>query len=61
MAPLTLLASLGTVALLSAAPEGAPPVRTAKIRILSTMLADWGIGEWGFSALVDRRRPLPLP
>jgi len=53
MSPFALLASLGTAALLAAAPEGAAPVRTAKITILSTMLADRGIGEWGFSALVD--------
>jgi 7,8-dihydropterin-6-yl-methyl-4-(beta-D-ribofuranosyl)aminobenzene 5'-phosphate synthase len=35
---------------------GPPPreaVRTAKVTILSTMLADKGIGEWGFSALVE--------
>ena len=29
------------------------PVRHAKITILSTMLADEGVGEWGFSALVE--------
>ena len=28
-------------------------VRTLKVTILSTMLADKGIGEWGFSALVE--------
>jgi hypothetical protein len=28
-------------------------VKTLKITILSTMLADDGIGEWGFSALVE--------
>src|ERR1700733_13288877 len=28
-------------------------VRTLKITILSTMLADKGIGEWGFAALVE--------
>ena len=50
MPPFALLASL---ALLFAAPQGAPPVRTAKITILSTMLADRGIGEWGFAALVE--------
>jgi 7,8-dihydropterin-6-yl-methyl-4-(beta-D-ribofuranosyl)aminobenzene 5'-phosphate synthase len=53
MSTLALLASIGTAALLTGAPEGAPPVRTAKITILSTMLADRGIGEWGFSALVE--------
>jgi 7,8-dihydropterin-6-yl-methyl-4-(beta-D-ribofuranosyl)aminobenzene 5'-phosphate synthase len=30
-----------------------PAVRTLKITILSTMLADEGIGEWGFAALVE--------
>src|SRR5277367_3737564 len=28
-------------------------VHTLKVTILSTMLADEGIGEWGFSALVE--------
>ena len=28
-------------------------VKTLKITVLSTMLADEGIGEWGFAALVD--------
>jgi 7,8-dihydropterin-6-yl-methyl-4-(beta-D-ribofuranosyl)aminobenzene 5'-phosphate synthase len=30
-----------------------PEVRTLKITLLSTMLADDGIGEWGFAALVE--------
>jgi 7,8-dihydropterin-6-yl-methyl-4-(beta-D-ribofuranosyl)aminobenzene 5'-phosphate synthase len=30
-----------------------PPVRSLHITILSTMLADEGIGEWGFAALVE--------
>jgi 7,8-dihydropterin-6-yl-methyl-4-(beta-D-ribofuranosyl)aminobenzene 5'-phosphate synthase len=30
-----------------------PELKTLKITILSTMLADDGLGEWGFSALVD--------
>ena len=35
-------------------PEGpTPSVRSLKITILSTMLADEGIGEWGFAALVE--------
>ena len=50
---LPLLAFLGTTAVLGAGPAGPTPVRTAKITILSTMLADWGVGEWGFSALVE--------
>jgi 7,8-dihydropterin-6-yl-methyl-4-(beta-D-ribofuranosyl)aminobenzene 5'-phosphate synthase len=37
--------------LLAAAPE--PPVRSLHVTILSTMLADEGIGEWGFAALVE--------
>jgi 7,8-dihydropterin-6-yl-methyl-4-(beta-D-ribofuranosyl)aminobenzene 5'-phosphate synthase len=35
------------------APATAPELRTLKITILSTMLADDGIGEWGFAALVE--------
>jgi 7,8-dihydropterin-6-yl-methyl-4-(beta-D-ribofuranosyl)aminobenzene 5'-phosphate synthase len=39
----------------AAAPSGdtRPEVRSLKITILSTMLADEGIGEWGFAALVE--------
>ncbi|MEQ1352404.1 MAG: MBL fold metallo-hydrolase [Candidatus Acidiferrum sp.] len=39
----------------SAEVQTAPPaqVRALKVTILSTMLADKGIGEWGFSALVE--------
>jgi 7,8-dihydropterin-6-yl-methyl-4-(beta-D-ribofuranosyl)aminobenzene 5'-phosphate synthase len=44
----------------SAASTPAPPaptahavVHAAKVTLLSTMLADKGIGEWGFSALVE--------
>jgi 7,8-dihydropterin-6-yl-methyl-4-(beta-D-ribofuranosyl)aminobenzene 5'-phosphate synthase len=39
--------------------QSAPPkqehaqVKTLKITVLSTMLADQGIGEWGFAALVE--------
>ena len=32
---------------------GHPSVQNLKITILSTMLADEGIGEWGFAALVE--------
>jgi 7,8-dihydropterin-6-yl-methyl-4-(beta-D-ribofuranosyl)aminobenzene 5'-phosphate synthase len=32
---------------------GHAQVKTLKITILSTMLADRGIGEWGFAALVE--------
>jgi 7,8-dihydropterin-6-yl-methyl-4-(beta-D-ribofuranosyl)aminobenzene 5'-phosphate synthase len=34
-------------------PDAHPQVRALKITILSTMLADEGIGEWGFAALVE--------
>ena len=39
----------------SVAAQPTPPaqVKTLKITILSTMLADEGIGEWGFAALVE--------
>jgi 7,8-dihydropterin-6-yl-methyl-4-(beta-D-ribofuranosyl)aminobenzene 5'-phosphate synthase len=39
----------------SSAPEAKGPaeVRNLKVTILSTMLADDGIGEWGFAALVE--------
>jgi 7,8-dihydropterin-6-yl-methyl-4-(beta-D-ribofuranosyl)aminobenzene 5'-phosphate synthase len=39
----------------AATPSGdtRPEVRSLKITILSTMLADEGIGEWGFAALVE--------
>jgi 7,8-dihydropterin-6-yl-methyl-4-(beta-D-ribofuranosyl)aminobenzene 5'-phosphate synthase len=39
--------------LLLAAAPAEPPVRALHITILSTMLADAGIGEWGFAALVE--------
>jgi len=39
--------------LVLAAATGDPPVRSLHVTILSTMLADEGIGEWGFSALVE--------
>jgi 7,8-dihydropterin-6-yl-methyl-4-(beta-D-ribofuranosyl)aminobenzene 5'-phosphate synthase len=37
----------------SPAPDSHAELKTLKITILSTMLADDGIGEWGFSALVE--------
>ncbi|MEZ5401081.1 MAG: MBL fold metallo-hydrolase [Bryobacteraceae bacterium] len=43
------LALLGAPALAA----GDPPIRTARVTILSTMLADRGIGEWGFGAAVE--------
>jgi 7,8-dihydropterin-6-yl-methyl-4-(beta-D-ribofuranosyl)aminobenzene 5'-phosphate synthase len=48
-----------TIVLLAAtaAPAEAPPasarVHSLRVQILSTMLADDGVGEWGFSALVE--------
>ena len=35
------------------APAAAHQVQHVKITVLSTMLADQGIGEWGFAALVE--------
>lgn len=37
----------------SPSPEPHAQVKTLKVTILSTMLADEGIGEWGFAALVE--------
>jgi 7,8-dihydropterin-6-yl-methyl-4-(beta-D-ribofuranosyl)aminobenzene 5'-phosphate synthase len=51
--PALLLVASSLAILLGSAPEAVPPVKAAKITILSTMLADQGIGEWGFSALVE--------
>lgn len=50
--PLFLALLLGLAASTLAAGEG--PARTARVTVLSTMLADLtGIGEWGFAALVE--------
>ncbi|MEZ5286900.1 MAG: MBL fold metallo-hydrolase [Vicinamibacterales bacterium] len=46
-----LVAPLGTTAAATQSP--AHHVKSLQIRILSTMLADEGFGEWGFSALVE--------
>lgn len=35
------------------AAEPSAPVKSLKVTILSTMLADRGLGEWGFAALVE--------
>jgi 7,8-dihydropterin-6-yl-methyl-4-(beta-D-ribofuranosyl)aminobenzene 5'-phosphate synthase len=53
-----ILFALACILTLLAQPTGAAestrkPVRSLKITILSTMLADPGIGEWGFAALVE--------
>jgi 7,8-dihydropterin-6-yl-methyl-4-(beta-D-ribofuranosyl)aminobenzene 5'-phosphate synthase len=37
----------------AASPPPAGRVRALKIQVLSTMLADDGLGEWGFAALVE--------
>lgn len=47
-----ILAALPT-ATLAADPPPRPQVQKLRILILSTMLADKGIGEWGFAALVE--------
>lgn len=50
---LCLLVSLaGSLTAQSAAPKHAQ-VKTLTVTILSTILADEGIGEWGFAALVE--------
>jgi 7,8-dihydropterin-6-yl-methyl-4-(beta-D-ribofuranosyl)aminobenzene 5'-phosphate synthase len=55
----TFILALATVAMLAAAPAATDAaesgrVRTLKITVLSTMLADGTeLGEWGFAALVD--------
>ncbi len=52
---LLLLVSLAPAQNSTVAPSKATrvQVRSLKVTILSTMLADRGIGEWGFSALVE--------
>lgn len=47
-----LLLVLGSIGSAQAAPER-PRARSVRVLILSTMLADRGVGEWGFSALVE--------
>jgi 7,8-dihydropterin-6-yl-methyl-4-(beta-D-ribofuranosyl)aminobenzene 5'-phosphate synthase len=59
VAALHLCLLLGATTTLGQAPSNAPATKTPaelqnlKITILSTMLADEGIGEWGFAALVE--------
>lgn len=50
-ASLAALSMLPGIAVAQSAP--AHHVKTLEIKILSTMLADAGFGEWGFAALVD--------
>lgn len=49
---LLMLLALPVAAAAQARPSG-HKVQTLEIRILSTMLADEGFGEWGFAALVE--------
>src|SRR5713226_6530091 len=58
LAAVALSLALGSVALAQSAPQSpsasAPAeLHSLKVTILSTMLADEGIGEWGFAALVE--------
>jgi 7,8-dihydropterin-6-yl-methyl-4-(beta-D-ribofuranosyl)aminobenzene 5'-phosphate synthase len=48
-----LLALLTGISLLMAQPAVGGQTRELKVTVLSTMLADAGIGEWGYSALVE--------
>jgi 7,8-dihydropterin-6-yl-methyl-4-(beta-D-ribofuranosyl)aminobenzene 5'-phosphate synthase len=50
---LLLIPASGRVVAQSPSTTSHPELRTLKITILSTMLADDGIGEWGFAALVE--------
>ena len=45
--------AMACVAMASQAAEPRSHVKSLKITVLSTMLADRGIGEWGFAALVE--------
>src|SRR5437867_10371000 len=51
-----LLCIVAVAAIVPTLPAQRPPaqrVHSLKITVLSTMLADAGIGEWGFAALVE--------
>ena len=50
---LRLLALVAGFSLLMTQAASAGQARELKVTVLSTMLADAGIGEWGYSALVD--------
>jgi hypothetical protein len=50
---LFLFPAAACIAAQSASTASHPEVHALKITILSTMLADDGIGEWGFAALVE--------
>lgn len=47
--------SLAASVLVAASPDATrePPVKSLRITVLSTNLADRGIGEWGYAALVE--------
>ena len=45
--------SLSVVSLSVLHADPSPRVKTLKVQILSTMLADKGVGEWGFAAIVE--------
>ena len=47
------VAVVAIVSTLPAQRPASPRVHSLKITVLSTMLADAGVGEWGFSALVE--------
>jgi len=47
------LLAFGTVSGLAQSSSTPAEVHSLKVTILSTMLADEGVGEWGFSALVE--------
>ncbi len=51
--PARSIALLLVIPALAAAAGPVPRVRSLRILILSTMIADAGIGEWGFAALVE--------
>jgi len=53
IAALTLAGLVSSPASRAAAPDAPARVHALKIQILSTMLADEGIGEWGFGAIVE--------
>jgi 7,8-dihydropterin-6-yl-methyl-4-(beta-D-ribofuranosyl)aminobenzene 5'-phosphate synthase len=55
LAAVLLVAALGVAAVPGSSGQGSPrhAVKSLEIRILSTMLADEGFGEWGFAALVE--------
>jgi 7,8-dihydropterin-6-yl-methyl-4-(beta-D-ribofuranosyl)aminobenzene 5'-phosphate synthase len=53
MALLLVAPSVGQSPMTAASAASSARVKSLKILVLSTMLADEGIGEWGFSALVE--------